>query len=55
MEKTLQRDGWYATGQRGSHKHYKHPTKPGKITIPMGKKDLPTGTKNKILKDAGLK
>jgi predicted RNA binding protein YcfA (HicA-like mRNA interferase family) len=29
----LERDGWYLHSQRGSHRHYKHPTKPGKITI----------------------
>ena len=30
-------DGWYLDRQRGSHRHYKHPTKPGTITI--SKKD----------------
>ena len=34
-EKMLKNDGWYEVGQVGSHRHYKHPTKPGKVTIPF--------------------
>jgi len=49
-------DGWYLVTTRGSHRQYKHPTKPGRVTIP-GKKnhDLAPGTVNSILKQAGLK
>ncbi len=32
-----------------------HPTKPGKVTIPFHKKDLPIGTEKSIKKQAGLK
>lgn len=35
--------------------HYTHPTKPGKVTIPFHCKDIPKGTENSILKQAGLK
>jgi predicted RNA binding protein YcfA (HicA-like mRNA interferase family) len=40
----------------GSHRQYKHPTKPGLVTLP-GKPgdDLAPGTLNSILKQAGLK
>ena len=31
--KVVESDGWYFVGQRGSHRHFKHPTKPGKVTI----------------------
>jgi predicted RNA binding protein YcfA (HicA-like mRNA interferase family) len=41
--------------QKGSHRHFKHPTKPGKVTLP-GKPsdDLPEGTYRSILRQAGL-
>ncbi|MCE2558146.1 MAG: type II toxin-antitoxin system HicA family toxin [Acidobacteria bacterium] len=41
---------------KGSHRNYRHPTKPGKVTI-AGKlsTDVPSGTWNNILKPAGFK
>jgi len=48
-------DGWYIKSTKKHHK-YVHPTKTG--IIPVGKhvsKEVPTGTLNKMLKDAGLK
>lgn len=48
-------DGWYFKNKRGSHSHYIHPFKKGKETIPHPKKDIPVGTVNNILKQAGLK
>jgi predicted RNA binding protein YcfA (HicA-like mRNA interferase family) len=49
-------DGWYLVATRGSHRQYKHPSKPGRVTVP-GKPndDLAPGTLNSILKQAGLK
>jgi len=55
MEKMVLADGWRFKRQLGSHKQYKHPTKPGKVTIPFGKKELPPGTENSIKHQAGLK
>jgi len=26
-------DGWYQARQRGSHRQFKHPTKPGLVTV----------------------
>jgi predicted RNA binding protein YcfA (HicA-like mRNA interferase family) len=51
----IEADGWYLTATRGSHRQYKHATKPGRVTIP-GKpsKDLPPGLERSILKQAGL-
>ena len=51
----LRRDGWYQVAQRGSHRQLKHPTKPGRVTVP-GKPsdDLAVGTLKSILKQAGL-
>ena len=48
-------DGWYEVAVRGSHHQFKHPTKSGRVTVPHPKKDLPTGTVNSILKQAGLR
>jgi predicted RNA binding protein YcfA (HicA-like mRNA interferase family) len=51
----LATDGWVQVAQKGSHRQFKHPTKPGKVTVP-GKMsdDLPTGTYKSILRQAGL-
>ncbi len=52
----IEADGWFPVATRGSHRQYKHPTKPGRVTI-AGKPsdDLAPGTLNSILKQAGLK
>jgi predicted RNA binding protein YcfA (HicA-like mRNA interferase family) len=49
-------DGWVLVASRGSHRQYKHSSKPGRVTVP-GKPsdDLAPGTLNSILKQAGLK
>ncbi len=51
----VERDGWYHVRTKGSHRHFRHPVKPGTVTIPgpLGK-NLPRGTYNGILKQAGL-
>jgi len=49
-------DGWYLHKIKGSHYHYKHPAKPGKVTIPFHRGDfLVKETVNSIRKQAGLK
>lgn len=55
IEKILLADGWYHNNTKGSHKQFKHPTKPGKVTIPQHKGDLDIGTAKSILEQAGLK
>jgi predicted RNA binding protein YcfA (HicA-like mRNA interferase family) len=52
----IEEDGWFLVATRGSHRQYKHATKPGRVTI-AGKPsdDLAPGTLNSILKQAGLK
>lgn len=54
--KLLEADGWYLVETKGSHRQFKHPTKPGRVTVP-GKlsKDLNPNTLSSILKQAGLK
>ncbi|MBW9106351.1 type II toxin-antitoxin system HicA family toxin [Paraburkholderia phenoliruptrix] len=53
--KLIQADGWRLVRISGSHYHYRHELKAGVLTIPHPKRDLPPGTLNSILKQAGLK
>jgi predicted RNA binding protein YcfA (HicA-like mRNA interferase family) len=48
-------DGWVLVRQRGSHRQFKHPTKPGLVTV-AGKPgdDLARGTLQSILRQAAL-
>ena len=52
----LEDGGWRLVATRGSHRQFKHDSKPGRVTVP-GKPsdDLAPGTLNSILKQAGLK
>lgn len=51
----LEIDGWVLKRIRGSHHQFKHPERPGLVTVPHPEKDLPKGTINSIKKQAGLK
>ncbi|UPQ85918.1 type II toxin-antitoxin system HicA family toxin [Ignavigranum ruoffiae] len=53
--KYLKEDGWYLVGSVGNHKHFKHPVKKGKVTVPHPRRDFPIKTLNSIFKQAGLK
>ena len=54
--KMIENDGWLHVRTRGSHRHFKHPTKPGLVTIAGHPGvDMPKGTLNSVLKQAGLK
>jgi predicted RNA binding protein YcfA (HicA-like mRNA interferase family) len=48
-------DGWFLARSKGSHHQYAHPTKPGVVTVPHPKKDLPAGTLRSIEKQAGVR
>jgi predicted RNA binding protein YcfA (HicA-like mRNA interferase family) len=52
----VEADGWYLVGQSGSHRQFRHPTKPGRVTI-AGKLsiELPPKTEHTILRQAGLR
>lgn len=54
--KLLEQNGWYLARTKGSHRQFKHQTKSGVVTV-AGKEslDVPRGTLNSILKQAGLK
>jgi predicted RNA binding protein YcfA (HicA-like mRNA interferase family) len=51
----LKSDGWVQVAQKGSHVQFKHPTKPGRVTVPHPKKDVAIGTLRSIEKQATLK
>ena len=56
LEKLIKADGWYEIRSNGgSHRQYKHKTKPGKVTIAYHSGTLPQGTVNSVLRQAGLK
>jgi predicted RNA binding protein YcfA (HicA-like mRNA interferase family) len=51
----LATDGWVEVAHKGSHKQFKHPTKPGRVTIPHPVKDMPIGTLISIEKQSGVR
>lgn len=53
----IEKDGWVLVAQVGSHRQYKHPSKPGRVTIAAHKisDDISLKTEASILKQAGLK
>jgi predicted RNA binding protein YcfA (HicA-like mRNA interferase family) len=52
----VEADGWRQVRQRGSHRQFKHPEKPGVVTV-AGRRgvDVPKGTLYNVLKQAGLR
>lgn len=55
MEREIIRDGWFLVSQEGSHRHYKHPKKKGKVTIPFHSRELSLIVERSIRKQSGLK
>lgn len=53
--KLLEANGWRLDAVKGSHHQFEHPELKGKITVALHKGDIPPGTLNHILKQAGLK
>ena len=54
--KQLEEDGWRLARTKGSHRQYHYPSKPGTVTVAGHPSvDIPRGTLNNILKQAGLK
>jgi predicted RNA binding protein YcfA (HicA-like mRNA interferase family) len=51
----IEADGWYRIKAKGGHRQYKHPEKPGRVTVPgKMKADLDKKTEKSILRQAGL-
>ena len=52
----LDRDGWVFAGKKGSHRQFKHPVKPGRVTVSGKPSDeVMAGTWNSVMKQTGLK
>jgi predicted RNA binding protein YcfA (HicA-like mRNA interferase family) len=51
----LKRDGWFQVAQKGSHVQFKHETKPGRVTVPHPRRNIPLGTLRSIEGQAGLR
>jgi predicted RNA binding protein YcfA (HicA-like mRNA interferase family) len=51
----IEKAGWFEVAQDGSHKQFKHPTKPGRATVPHPNKELPIGTVKSIERQTGVK
>lgn len=51
----LKREGWELVASKGSHLQFKHASKPGRVTVPHPKRDVPIGTLRSIEQQAGMK
>ncbi len=52
--KLLKEDGWYEVNCVGDHHQFKHPTKPGRVTLTHPRKDIPRNTLKSISAQSGL-
>lgn len=52
--KRLKADGWYEVAQEGAHVQFKHPKRPGRVTVPHPVKDIPKGTLASIKRQSGV-
>ena len=51
----IEADGWFEVSHDGSHKNFKHPTKPGRTTVPHPRKEIAIGTIKSIERQSGVK
>jgi predicted RNA binding protein YcfA (HicA-like mRNA interferase family) len=50
----LERAGWTEVRQTGSHKQFRHPDRPGTVTVPHPKAEMAIGTIKSIEKQSGV-
>ncbi len=53
--RAIEAAGWVEVSQKGSHKQFKHPALPGRVTVPHPSKDIPLGTLRSIERQAGIR
>jgi predicted RNA binding protein YcfA (HicA-like mRNA interferase family) len=54
--KDLEADGWREVRSKGAHRHFRHPAKPGTVTVAVhGSSDLKRRDIASIERQAGLK
>ncbi len=49
----LKKDGWREVAAKGDHVQFKHPAKPGRVTVPHPSKDIKAGTVMSFCSQAG--
>ena len=56
LSRIIKADGWRLIAQKGSHRQFKHPTKPGRVTISGHREndDVSPDLEKSILTQAGL-
>jgi predicted RNA binding protein YcfA (HicA-like mRNA interferase family) len=52
---SIEADGWREVRVTGSHHHFRHPTRPGTVTVPHPKRDVPIGTLRSIERASGVR
>ncbi|MGN6270881.1 MAG: type II toxin-antitoxin system HicA family toxin [Sphingomonas sp.] len=52
--KKLEKAGWVEVRQSGSHKQFRHPTRPGTVTAPHPNAEMAIGTIRSIEKQSGI-
>ncbi|MGI8705553.1 MAG: type II toxin-antitoxin system HicA family toxin [Sphingomicrobium sp.] len=52
--RALEADGWVQVRVSGSHHHFRHPEKPGLVTVPHPNSDLAIGTLRSIARVSGI-
>ncbi len=53
--KLIEADGWYRIKAKGGHRQYKHPAKPGRVTVPgQMNAELDKKTEKSIIAQARL-
>lgn len=50
----IERMGWEHVATKGSHWQFRHPTRPGRVTVPHPERDLPKGTLRSIERQSGV-
>ncbi len=53
--RALEEAVWEHVATKGDHWQFKHPVRPGRVTVPHPKRDLPIGPLRSIEKQSGVK
>ena len=53
--KRIEAAGWFEVRQSGSHKQFRHSTRPGTVTVPHPKAELAIGALKSIERQSGVK
>lgn len=51
----LEADSWKLVRRTGSHHHFRHPNKPGLVTVAHPQKDVKIGTLRSIERQSGIR